>query len=348
MQFLRRLSLVFVTICALQQTPSFAALNAFNQFVPLNGIGTVTVAGNPACAPDVCRDINITCPGVQDVSQVRLQRTEPTGGDVATILYFTGTDGSSLWRADGGTFMANMMTDIGDEGYRHIQVVHREAPLLTPNGWTFGNQWNFEGGGKLACRVATAIKYAKETYWTPGTKFCAVGFSGGSGQIAFSLAWYGFEQYFDTVIFTGGVSSMWDYDDACNNPTKTPVYNVFESTYGWPADGTGPCENDRTELTPYWSSISINRSDADLYWANFPMSFLAGVNDNTLGKDYGLALYNQLVTGSETFVLPDGSVVRNVTTYPIVINHSIANTAHQTDTQEMADAVEDAIRTYCK
>ena len=113
------------------------------------------------------------------------------------------------------------------------------------------HSWNIQAA---ACRPATVLNWAR--YNTSGSLvafphnnsqagMCAEGFSAGSAAIAYSLSWYGADQYLDKVeLLAGPVLS--DIGQGCKVPNVAPV-SVCGGTsppafcQGWPSGGlSGP------------------------------------------------------------------------------------------------------------
>ncbi|MFC1593124.1 hypothetical protein ACFL4C_03830 [Candidatus Omnitrophota bacterium] len=86
-----------------------------------------------------------------------------------------------------------MMATLLDDGYKLVEVA-----------WDEPGVWEGPGGSiSLACRSATIIDWVHKNIHQGGL-FAAQGNSGGSAQIAFSLAYYGLGDLLDLANLSGG------------------------------------------------------------------------------------------------------------------------------------------------
>jgi hypothetical protein len=178
-------------------------------------LGTVTVLGATTCLSGAttgaaCTSINVSCPGLSDLTAT-LSEAFPTGTARGTIILVSGSGGTTFLNSGFGN------TYLGD-GFRVVQLA-----------WT--TDWEDTGGIGLrsaACRGATVFKYVFDNVHLGDrtTGFCAQGTSGGGAAISYSLAQYGLSNYFDYVVIASGpgVSRM---DYGCDKALYTgPALNL--------------------------------------------------------------------------------------------------------------------------
>lgn len=194
---------------------------------PSAPLGTVTVLGPATCLSGAtngaaCTSINVSCPGVPDLTAT-LSEAFPTGSAIGTVILLSGGDGTTF-------FSSGFPNAYLADGFRVVQLA-----------WT--TEWEDTGGGglkKAACRGATVFQYVFENVQGRDrtTGFCAQGTSGGGAAITYALSQYGLSNYFDYVVIAAGpgVSRM-DYGcdkslytgpalDVCPLITSAP-YNYY-------------------------------------------------------------------------------------------------------------------------
>ena len=149
-------------------------------------LGTLVVSTDGECETedfgDRCIEFTVACSGIADATGTL--RVTGTGAE-GTVVLTTGGKGTGLFRNTGGS----------PEGQ---EVVHGFVDTLLADGfrlvelaWDEFGIWEGPGGSRsLACRSATALDWVHQNIHGDGL-FAAQGNSGGSAQIAFSLAYYG-------------------------------------------------------------------------------------------------------------------------------------------------------------
>lgn len=178
-----------------------AAASATEAPNPLK-VGSVTVIRPTVKCPSgaatnaQCESIQVSCTGLPDLDAT-LAIAVPGGSPKGTIILHGGGPGVQ--------FLNSGFADayVGD-GFRVVQV-----------GWA--SDWasaNGAGVKSAACRPASVFKYVFTTVHKSSRTagFCGQGASGGGATFAYSLAQYGFSDYFDYVVIAAGpgVSRM-DY-----------------------------------------------------------------------------------------------------------------------------------------
>jgi len=159
--------------------------------LPLGAIQQVTDKECPGSFGDQCKRAVVTCPGIDDAA-VNFRVTG--AGTKGTILLTTGGRGTRWYREGEEDNSINAMMDtLLDDGYKLVEIA-----------WVEPGVWEEPGGTiSLACRSATAFHWVHENIHQGGL-LAAQGNSGGSAQIAFSLAYYGLDESVDLANLSGG------------------------------------------------------------------------------------------------------------------------------------------------
>ena len=159
--------------------------------LPLGTLHQVTDEECSGSSGDQCKRAVVTCPGVDDVA-VNLRVTG--AGTDGTILLTTGGRGTRWYRTgEEGNSIHAMMDTLLDDGYTLVEIA-----------WVEPGVWEGPGGTiSLACRSATAFHWVHDNIHQGGF-LAAQGNSGGSAQIAFSLAYYGVDEILDLANLSGG------------------------------------------------------------------------------------------------------------------------------------------------
>ena len=161
-------------------------------------LGTIHPVADEECAGpfgDRCIRTIVTCPGIADAT-VRLRVTGT--GAKGTVLLTVGGPGTGWYRVEeerreGRDNINGMMDTLLVDGYNLVEV-----------RWVEPGIWEGPGGSiSLACRSATVFDWVHENIHQGGV-FAAQGNSGGSAQIAFSLAYYGLDEVLDLANLSGG------------------------------------------------------------------------------------------------------------------------------------------------
>ena len=173
-------------------TPTATAMpTPIDSALPTGALQQVTDEECPGSFGDQCKRAVVTCPGIDDAA-VNLRVTG--AGTKGTILLATGGGGTRWYRVgEEGASINAMMDTLLDDGYRLVEIA-----------WVEPGVWEGPGGTiSLACRSATAFEWVHENVHQGGL-LAAQGNSGGSAQIAFSLAYYGLDEILDLANLSGG------------------------------------------------------------------------------------------------------------------------------------------------
>lgn len=215
--------LLFALLCACDgathETPGTTtaepAARAFR--AALTGPGEVTPDG--ACtlptlfSGATCERHVVTCAGLEPAT-VNLVIAEPPAGVPlrGTVILGSGSMGATLIEKatiDGGEshFVAEM-EQLRARGYRLIERAWQgDAP--GDRGWLRGS----DGPDDSACRYATLVGWLADRYSADEAAFCALGFSGGSVELALAMSRWGVAELLDHATFVSGPAGH--FDTAC-------------------------------------------------------------------------------------------------------------------------------------
>lgn len=274
--------------------------------------------GLPASSSS-CYQINTSCPGAADFSAY-LKVNQPAGTPLGTVMFGTGTGGTSLYDFDVPDFF-NGSTNGGlavvqgvlNAGFTTVQVTFG-APFNdnTPDGWLTGPG----GVRRLACRYATVAQWVYQNIHNSNTAapMCATGNSGGSGVIAYTLTDYGLDSIFSMVEETSG-PPMSRLDQACVPPSNAACQpHQFTCNPGDPVENLSTCYSiddagivDASYPQPYCKeAINGTTPPAGLFLSDsvlggpqrtFPktrVNVLVGGQDTTAAVEQGLSFVDSL------------------------------------------------------
>ncbi len=267
-----------------------------NGALPLGSVSNVMPnqpCGGGSTTP-TCRSLVVRCPGIEDVTAV-LQITDPSSPAKGTIFAHLGGGGTNFYTTNVAAFVQN--------GYRVVQV-----------RWT--SDWEkTQSSGILAasCRPATAMQWIFDNVHKAdkSVAYCAVGHSGGSGAISYSLAHYGMDAVLDYAQLTAGPPfGRIDYGCAPQTyvgPPRTLCSDLMDAPVALPAMLLNNWENTTTcgsmmpnpaELTK-WTADSVVSAGADYDHPKTLVTFWdCTVNPN--GTTGGAYFYSQKITSQHT------------------------------------------------
>ena len=255
---------------------------------------------------DICYDMAIECPGIEDL-----------GGSVAVYEAATSAVGTViLHKGGGGTSFLDLgfVEALESAGYRVVQ-------LRYDTDWEQDSHLGMVAAG---CRPATVFREVARRHSTTPT--CLVGFSGGSGAIGFAMAHYGLENDVRYALLAAGPPfGRIDYGCApdlysgeprnlCPALTDAPyAYGRGPRLDGWM--GTTGCGGDAPSAADVamWQASSIVSAGADYDYGSVRMDwFFCASNPNEttgLGDFYidritspkSVACYTDSCTGEQVF-----------------------------------------------
>ena len=205
-----------------------------------------TFGGGLPNAGSTCYQVNTSCDGIADFS-VYLKVNQPTAAPLGTVMFGTGTGGTSLYDFDEPDFFSGssngglaVVQSVLNAGFTTVQVSFGSPfNTQTPNGWLTGPG----GVRRLACRYATAAQWVYQNIHNSNTSapLCATGNSGGSGVIAYALTDYGMDSIFSMVEETSG-PPMARLDQACAPPGNSVCQTQqFTCNPGDPVETLSTC-----------------------------------------------------------------------------------------------------------
>ncbi len=243
-----------VTVTATSQANSSATASDSISVTQIDPLGTAqgssipcpTFGGGLPAASSTCYQVNTSCPGAADFSAY-VKVNQPAGTPAGTVIFGTGTGGTSLYDYDVPDFFNGstngglaIVQSVLNAGFTTVQVTFG-APFNdnTPNGWLTGPG----GVRRLACRYATVAQWVYQNIHNSNTSapMCATGNSGGSGVIAYALTDYGLDSIFAMVEETSG-PPMSRLDEACLPPSNSTCQpQQFTCNSGDPVENLSTC-----------------------------------------------------------------------------------------------------------
>lgn len=161
-------------------------------------LGTVETIADQKCGGpfgDRCLELIVACPGISKAALTLRVTGTGIGG---TAVLTTAGKGQSPYRTnnesvEGYENVVGMTDALLADGYRLAELI-----------WKPPGVWDGLGGSiTLACRPATMIRWVYDNLYE-GALYLAQGASGGSAQIAFSLAYYGTDEILDLANLASG------------------------------------------------------------------------------------------------------------------------------------------------
>lgn len=189
-----------------------AVIPAPAQRAPLP-LGTVSGVTQLASCPSgflsgmTCYQAQVNCPDTENLG-FTYGFEDPGGTSSGTIVLLEGGGGTN---ASGGESYAE---EYLENGFRVVQLAWDSA-------WELANTTPSTSIKTAACRPATFLSFVFQNVHSGGG-MCAQGDSGGSGAVAYSLAWYGAANFLDKVELLSG-PVFGDIEQGCivpNAPTS--------------------------------------------------------------------------------------------------------------------------------
>ncbi len=256
-------------------------------------VGNVTTAtGTLFSCPSgfACSLINVNTPNYPCYALAAIAVLEPEN-PIATDLFFSGSGGGSWWTTTlypGSTFVQDLL----NAGHRIVQI-----------SW-YGNGWMQKRSCPdniypiaAACRPATVIKYVHDRW--PNTPLNVEGSSGGSAQIAYSLAFYGAEQWVTGIAVLDSANPFMEIHKGCQLDYPGYTYNsganaILNAFFFNSLCGSGQVDEN-------WATNSVE------YGGNYSypvcrVQVLVGSSDNDFIKNRGTDYFNLLASGTPNAV----------------------------------------------
>lgn len=263
-------------------------------------------AGFPAGAQ--CSRATVSCAG--DATITATYGVHAVDNPKGTIVLHYGSGGTA-------PFPSKYDRSLTNDGYTVITLAWSTGWMQT--GTTTANLKT------AACRPATLINYLLTQVVTSGAR-CALGFSGGSGALGYSLAEYGASSYLDKVTFESGPVFS-DISEGCKVPHATDVQVCPAGQFGCvPGDtfmddpeyvgptasgmgratGDMSCAGKKTTTTKSanaWKAQSIVDAQSDSMFS-YPSTSMSGfICDNGVNNSAaeGSLFYDQFTSDSQAY-----------------------------------------------
>lgn len=231
--------------------------------------GVSCPAGSPAGS--ACTRIVVGCPSVTAASAVVRVTRPTTTAERGTVVLTTGGDGTRF-TSGLSSFSSAMVARFTAEGV-----------VVADLAWDAPGVWGGPQARTLACRAATALKWAYDTVHTGGRSrmFAAQGTSAGASQIAFAIAHYGVD-FLDLANLGAGP------------PRCPPVVNCL-------ADGQRGPEPLLVSDPP-----AVNRSPV-LSYPNTIVRFFMGDQEPNFEIIADARAYHDVITSAKSYTIVPGT-----------------------------------------
>jgi hypothetical protein len=320
-------------------------------------LGAVSLVSGPtACQFGECYEVEVTCQQATGKLQATLRVNSSTApAPLGTIVFASGWTGDYYWGFSGTNFPAEIpkalaplaiddavtnngqiLANLRQDGYRTVEIKWKSS------WWDSTGPATMEGFAKLACRPATVINWIYQNLHTEGVQapYCAVGHSNGASQVGFSLAQYGQSDLIQAALFESGpnwsrVDQGCLHDDPAYSALFLPLQGrqTSDLSFGFPADGTGPCAVQDTSARPDFEDASLALGDWLYNFRRTSLAFIMGGMDTTYTAQEGLVFHNK--------VIEEGS--------PNVTLETVAGAPHfVTDITAGAVQLEQTLRAVCQ
>src|ERR1700730_16127347 len=193
-----------------------------------------------------CNKFAVACPNIPVDATGVIAVQKPTLPAKGMIMFFSGSTGTGWWQMK-STLVPAFFQSLLSNGYELVQVAWNISWLQSPP--------NVKAGTRLlACRVATAIKWAHDNWYVPlGVKrepgrcgFCLTGSSAGGAAITYALASYDIGSLVDAAVPTSA-PPMASIDKGCLQKIgyayPPEPQRLIDLSYGYryAVTGAGPC-----------------------------------------------------------------------------------------------------------
>lgn len=180
--------------------------------------GSVSAPANVTCpsgfyAGMTCKVATVSCPATDDI-QVTFGVKTPNNLK-GTIVLLSGSGGTQPFGQAGNSFYV-------DEYYR---AKFRVVQVAWASDWEQATASGAQSIKAAACRPSTLIRYIYDSIHggiAASGGMCAHGQSGGSGALAYALAWYDAGNYLDKALLTSG-PVFGDIEQGCKVPNSSQI-----------------------------------------------------------------------------------------------------------------------------
>lgn len=307
------------------QTISLGGAGISSQQATLGTLGTAAgastacsaVNGTSGVSGATCYVVTVSnCPGVAD-QDVWVKVNNPSGTQ-GTVTFLTG-GGGTPWYDEQFVFGTNVVNNVVQAGFTTAQINFGAEPTGFPVGGTQAGWLTGAGGVRaLSCRFSTASKWIYDHIRQPGAPFCHTGNSAGSAAPAYSLAYHGFDAYYNYLELTSGppftridkgciCQPPNSFQTQCGQGLQDECYlNYDGSRYVDPAYGptTHSCTDSMAGTTTYQQQFyndSLANPNATYSFPNVVIHFVFGGLDTGSAEPQG----QEWIDGGS--VSPDGT-----------------------------------------
>lgn len=195
------------------QTVALSGAGITTQQAAMGTLGTA-VGASTSCANvsasggttgATCYVVSVSnCPGGIADQDAWVKVNNP-GAAKGTITFLTGGGGAPDYYDTNFAFGTNVVDNVSQAGFTTAQINFAAQPTGFPSGGTQAGWLTGPGGIRaLSCRFSTVSKWIYDNLRQPGAPFCHTGNSGGSAAAGYSLAYHGFDAYYNYLELTSG------------------------------------------------------------------------------------------------------------------------------------------------
>jgi hypothetical protein len=227
-----------------------------------------------------CYQLKVSCDAIADY-YAYLKVNSPTGTPLGTVIFGTGTGGTSLYDNDlsfivgsfnGGQTVVGDLLNLGvaNQGFTTVQISFSDPfnpQPPQPNGWLQGPG----GVRRVACRYATVADWVYKNIHNSNASapYCATGNSGGSGAIGYAVTEYALASEFSMLEMTSGpvmtllhqgcaVCGKYPGSDPCTQTQGNMCYSVSAGGTGSTAGIIDTAYQAQGQSTPTLCTDAVN------------------------------------------------------------------------------------------
>jgi hypothetical protein len=245
------------------------------------------MGGTPECTQGFrCLSFEVTnCSDLAGGAEGILAKGGPPRGvrPRGVVVFFGGSLGELWW---GNTLIAQEM--LSELRFTHDFMV---VQVKWVDSWLKAGAGEQAGAAHVACRPETVLNWVHRKMYLPmgidpppgECGFCATGNSSGASPPAYALSHFGLEGILDASIPTSGPTHA-AMEKGC---LGVPGYeyneqqaNRVDYTFGFLADGTGPCALGDAGYAARWDEESVEIGGSDYSHPDTRIEFIIGENDD--------------------------------------------------------------------
>src|ERR1041385_1723918 len=274
---------------------------------PLGRLSVLYSVTPPCLSGYRCTAVKIDqCNGVSQAITGVLAASAPTAPARGMVLFFSGSKGTEWWTT-GSAQAEPFLQGLRALGFWVVQVRWKDPWLLSAPG-------EDAGSAHMACRPATVINWAHANLYVPlGLQsapeqcgFCITGNSGGSGEVAYALTFYGLDPILDAVVPTSGPTHT-ALSEGCLRNTGEDHYWFsnsesisIDSSFGFNQQA-GACYNHDASYVSEWDAESLDIGGNRLVYPTTRVEILLGAKDCSDAPAHGAAFYDAISAAGTPF-----------------------------------------------